>query len=94
MLNKCFSVTTLNTVIFVILFSLQNRSLLNLTLYFHFQAKPDDFSCTFSFRKLVPVNDLISPPNQKILDYNYKALKTGNVVNSDTVLAMLVQMTL
>lgn len=74
--------------------SLQNRSLLYFILYFHFQAKPADFPCTFSFWKLFPGNDLISPPNQKRLDYNYKAVKTGNVVNSDTVLTMLVQMTL
>lgn len=94
MLNNRFSVTTLNTVIFAILFSLQNRSLEYFSLYFHFQVKPADFSCTFSFQKSVPGNDLISPPNQKRLDYNYKALKTGNVVNSDTVLTMLVQMTL
>jgi len=49
MLNNCFSETTLYTVVFVIPFSLQNKSLLYFTLYFHFQAKPADFSCTFSF---------------------------------------------
>lgn len=72
--------TTLNYGVLASIFSLQNTSLFYFTLYFHFQAKPADYSRSFNFQKLVPGYDLISPPNQKRLDYNYKALKTGNVV--------------
>lgn len=80
--------TALNNAAVVSIISLQIRSLFYFILYFHFQAKPADFSCTFSFQNLVPGYDLISSPNQKRLDYNYKALETGNVVNSDTVLTI------
>lgn len=60
-----------------------------LPVYFHFKIQAYSISLNiFTFRQnqltihIVSIfkNDLISPPNQKKLYYNYKALKTGNVV--------------
>lgn len=52
MLNNCFSATTLNTVIFVILFSHQNRSLLH--FMFSLSSKTSWLFMYFQFSKISP----------------------------------------